>query len=88
MEHSSGAVRTACDIQVGGRPWPGRPKMTQKKLTGNDCHECKLMTVNLQDRNTWRSSVRSAVGAAIQLPGRGPTDVDDAPTPACYSKPR
>ena len=22
--------------------------------------------------------------AASQLPGRGPTDVDDAPAPACY----
>ena len=33
MEHSSGAVRTACDIQVDGRQGPGRPKLTWKKLT-------------------------------------------------------
>ena len=26
--------------------------------------------------------VRSAISAASQLPGRGPTDVDDAPAPA------
>ena len=29
------------------------------------------------------SSVRSAMRAARQLPGRGPTDVDVAPVPAC-----
>ena len=28
------------------------------------------------------SSVRSAMRAASQLPGKGPTDVDDAPAPA------
>ena len=32
---------------------------------------------------TWRSGVRSAMHAASQLPGRGPTDVNDAPSPAC-----
>ena len=42
MERSSGAVRAACDIQVDGRPWPGRPKMTQKKLTEKDCCDWKL----------------------------------------------
>ena len=30
-----------------------------------------------------RSGVRSAMRAASQLPGKGPTDVDDAPAPAC-----
>ena len=30
-----------------------------------------------------RSGVRSAMSAASQLPGRGPTDVDDTPAPAC-----
>ena len=34
-------------------------------------------------RSTWRSGVRSAMRAASQLPGRGPTDVDDDPAPAC-----
>ena len=33
VEHSSGAVRTACDIQVDGRQEPGIPKLTWKKLT-------------------------------------------------------
>ena len=43
------------------------------------------------DRHTlnhcnWRSDVRSAMRAASQLPGRGPTDVDVAHVPACLSK--
>ena len=46
-----------------------------------DCREWKLTTVDPQERNTWRSGVRSAMCATSQLPGRGPTDVDDAPTP-------
>ena len=33
-----------------------------------------------------RSGVRSAMRAASQLPGKGPTDVDDAPAPARKSK--
>ena len=28
--------------------------------------------------------MRSAMRAACQLPGGEPTDVDDAPVPACY----
>ena len=35
-----------------------------------------------QERSTWRSGVRSAMHAASLLPGKGPTDVDDAPAPA------
>ena len=46
-----------------------------------DCREWKLMTVDPQERRTWRSGVRSAMRAASQLPGRGPTDLDDAPSP-------
>ena len=56
----------------------GRPKLTWKKLT----EKWKLTTVDPQERSTWRSGVRSAMRAASQLPGRGPTDVDDAPAPA------
>ena len=52
--------------------------MTWKKLTENDCHEWKVITVDLQERSTWRSGVRSAMRAASQLPGRRSTDVDDA----------
>ena len=42
----------------------------------------KLTTVYPQERSTRKSGVRSAIHAASQLPGRGPTDVDDAPAPA------
>ena len=42
----------------------------------------KLTTVDPQGRSTLRSGVRSAMRAASQLPGKGPTDVDDAPAPA------
>ena len=82
VERSSGAIRTACDIQIDGRRGPGRPKLTWKKLTERDRCEWKLTTVDPQERSTWRSGVRSAVPAASQLPGKGPTDVDDAPAPA------
>ena len=48
VERSSGAVRTAYDIQVEGRRGPGRPKLTWKKLTEKDCCEWKLTTVDQQ----------------------------------------
>ena len=50
--------------------------------TDKDCREWKLTTVDPQESSTWRSGVRSAMRAASQLPGKGPTDVDDAPAPA------
>ena len=37
------------------------------------------MHLDPQESSTWRSGVRSAMRAASQLPGRGPTDVNDAP---------
>ena len=66
--------------------WGGEgrgPELSWKKLTEKDCREWKLRTVDPQERSTWRSGVRSAMRAASQLLGRGPTDVDDAPAPAC-----
>ena len=60
----------------------GGPSKHGKKLTKKDCREWKLTTVDPQERSTWRSGVRSAMRAASQLPGKGPTDVDDAPAPA------
>ena len=62
------------------------PKLIWKLLTKKDCCEQKLTTVDPQERSTWRSGVRSPMRAASQLPGRGPTDVDDAPAPALSSK--
>ena len=68
----------------GGGGGAGRPKLTCKKLTENDCCEWKLTTVDPQERSTWRSGVKSAMRVASQLPERGPNDVDVAPAPACY----
>ena len=44
--------------------------------------EWKLSAIDPRDRDNWRSGVRSAMHAASQLPGRGPTVVDMAPVPA------
>ena len=82
VECSNDAVKTAFHIQVEGKCVPGRPEMTWKQLTERDCREWKLSAVNPHDRHTWRSGVRSAMRAASQLSGRGPTDVDVAPVPA------
>ena len=82
VERSNGAVKTAFDIQVNGKRGPGRPKMTWKQLTERDRREWKLSAIDPHDRDTWRSGVRSAMRAASQLPGRGPTVVDMAPIPA------
>ena len=80
VERSNGAVKT--DIQVDGKHGPGRPKMTWKQLTERDCREWKISAINPHDRHTWRSGVRSAMLAASQLSGRGPTGVDVAPVAA------
>ena len=74
VERSNGAVETACDIQ--------RPKMTWKQLTEMDRREWKLSAIDPHDRHTWRSSVKSAMRAASQLPERRFTNVDGAPVPA------
>ena len=68
VECSTGAVRTACDIQIDGRKGAVRPKLTWKKGDG--------------ERLLWRLCVRSAMRAASQLRARGPTEVDDAPAHA------
>ena len=79
VERSNGAVNTAFDIQVDGKRGPGRPKMTWKQLTERDCREWKLSAINPHDRHSWRSGGRSAMRAASQLSGRGPTGVDVVP---------
>ena len=50
--------------------------MTWKQLTERDRREWTLSAIDPHDRDTWRSGVRSAMRAASQLPGRGPTVVD------------
>ena len=54
VECSSGAIKTAFDIQVDGKHGPGRPKMTWKQLTKRDCREWKLSAINPHDRCTWK----------------------------------
>ena len=61
IERSSGAVRTACEIQINGRQVAGRPKPTWKELTEEECPELKLTQLTL-----WRSGVRSAMRATSQ----------------------
>ena len=53
--------------------------MTWKQLTEMDCQDWKLSAIDPHDRDTWISGVTSAMRAASQLPGRGPTVVDTAP---------
>ena len=53
-----------------------------EETDGERLPEWKLTTVDPQEKNTWRSGVRSAMCAASQLTGKGPNDVDDAPAPA------
>ena len=65
--------------------WAGEAQ-EYMEATERDCREWKFLAIDPHDRHTWRSGVRSAMRAASQLPGRGPTDVDVAPVPACYSK--
>ena len=81
VECSKGAVKTAFNILVDRKRGPGRPKMTLSSWQ-RYCREWKLTAIDPHDRHTWRSDVRSAMPAARQLPGRGPTDVDVAPIPA------
>ena len=64
VECSNGAVKTAFDIQIVGKHWPGMPKMTWKQLTERECREWKLSAINPHDRDTWRLGVRSAMRAA------------------------
>ena len=52
VERSSGAIRTAYDMQIDGKRGAGRPKQTWKKLTEKDCREWKLTTVDPQERST------------------------------------
>ena len=73
VERSSGAIKTAFDIQADGKRGPGRPKMTWKQLTERNCREWKLSAINPHDRRTWRSGVRSAmVQQASYLEGGPP----------------
>ena len=55
--------------QTDGKCGPGRPKMSWRTLTERNCCEWKLKEVDPYDRNVWKLSMRSAMLAAMQLPG-------------------
>ena len=76
FECSSGAIKTVFNVQIEGKRGPGRPKMTWRTLSERDRSEWNLNKVDPCARDLWRSSVRSAMRAASQLPGRESTDVD------------
>ena len=69
------AYRLRESLGLGGPRWHG--SSWQRGTAG------KLSAINLHNRNTWRSGVRSAMRVASQPSGRGPTEVDVAPVPAC-----
>ena len=60
---------------------PGRDR-TRDPLICSQLRICNQTRYGLRYAARWRSGVRSAMRAASQLPGKGPTDVDDAPAPA------
>ena len=70
-------------MQIEGKHGTRLPKMTWRTHTERDSREWKLNRADPYDRDVWRTSVRSAMHAASQLPEREPTDVDDAPASAC-----
>ena len=61
VERFNGAVKTAFDLQVDGRP-----KMTWKQLTEWDCREWKLSASIPHARHTWRSGVRHTWRSGVQ----------------------
>ena len=69
VECSSGAIRTACDIQIDGRRGGGGGggggKEAQPNMEETDGE--RLPCVEAQDRSTWRSGLRFAMLAASQL---------------------
>ena len=69
-------------MQIEGKHGPWGPRMTWRTLTERDRHEWKLNQVDPCYKDVWRSSVRSAMCTASQLPEKEPTDVDDAPASA------
>ena len=70
VERSSGAIKTAFDIQIDGKRGPGRPKMTWKQLTERDCREWKLSAINPR----WLSWMRRPTGDQ-EVAGSTPTEV-------------
>ena len=58
--------------------------MSWKALTERDRLKWNLNEVDLCDKDVWKSSVRSIMHVASQLPGGEPTDMDVASAPVNY----
>ena len=70
--------------RLRGKHGPGKPKMIWKQLTERGIAESGSSWLStLMIEICGDLSMRSAMRAASQLSGRGPTDVDVAPVPAC-----
>ena len=69
-------TRTACDTQVDSRGGDREAKAGIKEAAVSGS------SPQLTIKKGAQSGARSALPAASQLPGRGPTNVDDAPAPA------
>ena len=63
--------------------WKTLTERERERERERDRREWKLNDVDPSNRDVLRSNVRFAMRAASQLPGGEPTDVDDAPLPAC-----
>ena len=57
------------------KAWARKAQDDMKQLIERAHREWKLSAIDPHDRHTWRSTLRSAMPAASQLSGRGPTDV-------------
>ena len=78
-DHTAQMCRLVCACVVRRPPKTGF--LAARPISFHEL-KWKLTTVDPQERSTWRSGVRFVMRAASQLPGRGPTDVNDAPAPA------
>ena len=64
------------------KAWVWEAQDDMEAADREELQRVEALAINLHDRRTWRSGVRSAMCAASQLSGRGPTDVDVAPVSA------
>ena len=69
MESIKLYFKTVCNMQIEGKRWPGRLKMTWRTLTERDHRECKLNEVDPCDRDVWRTRDLPCMQLASYLEG-------------------
>ena len=47
FEHSSGAIKTACDTHIDGKRGPGWPKMSWKTFTESECRPSMTLVIRM-----------------------------------------